>query len=74
MGEERGTKTVVLLLEAPYKDGGPQALAGAALTYHSATRPAPCSVVVATSSVSCPCHRPKLRPSTQVPPPIARTP
>jgi hypothetical protein len=38
-GGERGTKTVVLLLEAPYKDGGPRALAGHGAHRSLTTRP-----------------------------------
>ena len=56
MGEgERGTKTTVLLLEAPYKDGRPRALAGAALIDLLTLGHSSCSVVYHTPSASYPC-------------------
>src|SRR3954447_18093993 len=63
MGEgERGTKTTVLLLEAPYKG---RALAGAALIDLLPLAHSSCSMLCRSSYLQCelPCHRPKLRSS-----------
>src|SRR5436305_1073105 len=68
MEGERGTKTVVLLLEAPYKDGGPRALAGAALINllplgHSSS----CSMLCRSSYLQCELPLPSSQATLQHP-------
>src|SRR5438105_13124793 len=67
MGEERGTKTVVLLFEAPYKDGGPQALAGTALIDLLPLGHSSCSMLCRSSYLQCELPLPSSQATLQRP-------
>ena len=66
-GGERGTKTVVLLLEAPYKDGGPRALAGTALIDLLPLGHSSCSMLCRSSYLQCELPLPSSQATLQHP-------